>query len=208
VNEAIATIVEGLRQTSPVELTAVVLALLYLILAVRENLWCWAAAAGSTLIYLFLFFEVGLYAESALQIYYLGMAGYGFLQWRSPSNLDHNPAAKSIIRWSVRSHVLALLLIAAGTCGLGWLLVQTDSQAPFLDAFTTTAAVLTTYMVTQKVLENWIYWLVIDSASIVLYLDRGLYFTALLFGLYVLIVIVGFWQWLRIFRGLSRGDQP
>ncbi len=206
-NDAVSALVDGLRQTSGMELAAVILALMYLILAVRENLWCWAAAGGSTLIYLFLFFEVGLYAESALQIYYLGMAGYGFHQWRRPTSAHREPAVKAIIRWSIRKHVLTLTFIIAGTCGLGWALLQTDSQAPFLDAFTTCAALVTTYMVTQKVLENWIYWLVIDSAAIVLYLDRALYFTALLFGIYIVIVILGYWRWLKIFRVSQKGNQ-
>jgi nicotinamide mononucleotide transporter len=206
-NDAVSALVDGLRQTSGMELAAVILALMYLILAVRENLWCWAAAGGSTLIYLFLFFEVGLYAESALQIYYLGMAGYGFHQWRRPTSANREPAVKAIIRWSIRKHVLTLTFIIAGTCGLGWALLQTDSQAPFLDAFTTCAALVTTYMVTQKVLENWIYWLVIDSAAIVLYLDRALYFTALLFGIYIVIVILGYWRWLKIFRVSQKGNQ-
>ena len=62
-------------------------------------------------------------------------------------------------------------------------------------------------MVTQKILENWIYWLVIDAAAIVLYLDRALDFTALLFGIYIAIVIVGYWRWLKIFRISQKGSQ-
>ena len=206
-NDTVSALADGLRQTSAMELVAVILALVYLILAVRENLWCWAAAGGSTLIYLFLFFEVGLYAESALQIYYLGMAGYGFQQWRSKASAHPLPKARAIIRWSIPKHLLALTFIAASTSSLGWVLLQTDSQAPFLDAFTTCAALVTTYMVTQKILENWIYWLVIDAAAIVLYLDRALYFTALLFGIYIVIVIVGYWRWLKIFRISQKGNQ-
>ena len=115
--------------------------------------------------------------------------------------------AKAIIRWSIPKHLLALTFIAASTSSLGWVLLQTDSQAPFLDAFTTCAALVTTYMVTQKILENWIYWLVIDAAAIVLYLDRALFFTALLFGIYIVIVIVGYWRWLKIFRISQKGNQ-
>ncbi|MBT3643599.1 MAG: nicotinamide mononucleotide transporter, partial [Gammaproteobacteria bacterium] len=59
---------------------------------------------------------------------------------------------------------------------------------------------IATYMVTQKILENWGYWFVIDSASIVLYLDRGLYFTALLFMVYLVIIIFGYLRWSRILR--------
>ncbi|MFT7469822.1 MAG: nicotinamide mononucleotide transporter [Candidatus Pseudothioglobus sp.] len=71
----------------------------------------------------------------------------------------------------------------------------TDAQSPYLDAFTTWASVVTTYMVTRKVLENWAYWLLIDSLSIYLYLDRALYFTSLLFAVYIIIIFFGWYRW-------------
>jgi len=78
----------------------------------------------------------------------------------------------------------------------GYLLNRhTEAAWPYLDSFTTWASVVTTYMVTKKVLENWLYWIVIDSLSIFLYLDRGLHLTALLFVGYTVIAIFGFYQW-------------
>ncbi|MDG1114187.1 MAG: nicotinamide riboside transporter PnuC [Pseudomonadales bacterium] len=182
-----------LLASSALEMFAVGLALAYLILAVRENIWCWAAAAASTVIYLYLFFDVALYAESALQVYYLAMAGYGYYQWR----LRPMQAFKPIRKWSLKHHSAALLAILISTGLVGVLLTATDSQAPFLDAFTTCGSLIATYMVTQKILENWGYWFVVDSASIVLYLDRGLYFTALLFTVYLVIIIFGYLRWSR-----------
>ena len=182
-----------LLASSALEMFAVGLALAYLILAVRENIWCWAAAAASTVIYLYLFFDVALYAESALQVYYLAMAGYGYYQWR----LRPMQAFKPIRKWSLKHHSAALLAILISTGLVGVLLTATDSQAPFLDAFTTCGSLIATYMVTQKILENWGYWFVVDSASIVLYLDRGLYFTALLFTVYLIIIIFGYLRWSR-----------
>ena len=188
-----------LLASSTLEVIAVGLALTYLILAVRENIWCWAAAAGSTAIYLYIFYDVTLYAESALQVYYLVMAGYGYHQWRQLPAQSFRPIQK----WSLKQHSAAILAISISTLIMGGLLASTDSQAPFLDAFTTCSSLLATYMVTQKVLENWGYWFVIDSASIVLYLDRGLYFTALLFMVYLVIIIFGYLRWSR-----ALADQP
>jgi len=182
----------GLQQTSALELTAVLLALSYLLLVVREHIACWLAAAVSTSIYLYLFFDVGLYAESLLQVYYLGMAGYGYYQWRLGANRQN---LKPIRTWSLQRHAVVLLVIVTCTLALAELLKVVESQAPYLDAFTTCASIVTTYMVAQKVLENWLYWFIIDSASIVLYLERGLYFTALLFLIYLLIIAVGYSRW-------------
>ena len=192
----------GLRESSSLELIAVALALSYLVLVARENIACWFAAAGSTLIYLVLFYDVGLYAESVLQIYYLGMAAYGYQQWRRGGQHQILP----IQRWSIRKHGYALLLMFVSTIVVAQLLIKANSSAPYLDAFTTCAAVVTTYMVTQKILENWFYWFVIDTASIVLYFQRELYFTALLFVIYLLIIVVGYHQWRLEYLRLSQSS--
>ena len=84
------------------------------------------------------------------------------------------------------------------TLASGYLLAEnTTAVWPYVDAFTTWGSVVTTFMVARKILENWLYWIVIDSVSIFLYIDRGLYLTALLFVAYVVIVIIGFFNWKR-----------
>jgi nicotinamide mononucleotide transporter len=182
--------------SSVIELIAVILAISYLLLAVKQQIWCWPAAFLSSLIYLYVFFEVQLYMESILQVYYAGMAVYGWQQWQQKAN----DQARAIRTWPLRQHLINLVLILAGTYIAGRLLLQTDARLPYIDAFTTVASVLTTYMVTQKILENWIYWLVIDLVSIFLYLDRALYFTALLFLVYIVIIGFGWLQWLALWR--------
>ena len=196
--ETLNTIAEQFRQNSLLELLAVLFAILYLLLAVRENILCWAAAIISTSIYLFVFWEVKLYMESGLQIYYLGMAAYGWQQWRGA---EDGSKSLQVSMWSVRQHLGALTSITLLTFVSGYLLNSgTDAQLPFLDSFTTWASVVTTFMVARKILENWIYWLLIDAVSIFLYLDRGLYFTALLFAVYIVIIFFGWFSWLRSYQ--------
>ncbi|MDE0756761.1 MAG: nicotinamide riboside transporter PnuC [Pseudomonadales bacterium] len=188
--------------SSVIELIAVILAICYLLLAVKQQIWCWPAAFLSSLIYLYVFFEVRLYMESILQVYYAGMAVYGWQQWQKKVN----DQARAIRTWPIRQHLISLALILAGTYIAGQLLLQTDARLPYIDAFTTVASILTTYMVTQKILENWIYWLVIDLVSIFLYLDRALYFTALLFSVYIVIIGFGWLQWLALWRASRPHD--
>jgi nicotinamide mononucleotide transporter len=76
----------------------------------------------------------------------------------------------------------------------------TDAKLPYLDSFTTWASVVTTVMVARKVLENWVYWLVIDSVSIYLYIDRELYFTAILFAVYIVIIFFGWFSWSKNYQ--------
>ncbi|MFU8764552.1 MAG: nicotinamide mononucleotide transporter, partial [Haliea sp.] len=99
------------------------------------------------------------------------------------------------------AHLLAVTAVIAASAGSGFLLAQyTDAALPYLDSFTTWGSILTTWMVARKILENWLYWLVIDSASIYLYLERGLTLTAALFAVYLIIVVFGYRRWLRQYR--------
>lgn len=191
-------LLDALRAMSGWELVAVLLGIAYLLLAVRENLWCWYAAFFSTAIFLYLFWQVGLLMESGLQVYYLAMAVYGWWQWQHGSGEDGELA---ITRWGARQHLSALALILLASTISGWALASyTGAALPYLDSFTTWGSILTTWMVARKVLENWLYWLVIDSVSIYLYLDRELYLTALLFAVYLVIVLFGYRKWLQHYR--------
>lgn len=189
---------QGLTALHGWEALAVALGIAYLLLAVRESLWCWYAAFFSTAIYLWLFWQVQLPMESALQLYYLVMAVYGWQQWRQ-SGVQAAPLA--ISTWSGRQHGLAIGAVLLASAASGALLTRyTDAALPYLDSFTTWGSILTTWMVARKVLENWVYWLVIDSASIWLYLERGLLMTAGLFAVYLVIVCFGWRQWLLHYR--------
>jgi nicotinamide mononucleotide transporter len=193
-----AQLLQAWQAMSGWEVVAVILALGYLLLAVKERIECWYLAFASTAVYIFLFWDVNLLMESALQIYYLAMAVYGWWQWRRQGDLQQQLI---IHTWALRQHLLALLSIALLTGISGyWLSANTSAALPYLDSFTTWGAVVTTYMVTRKVLENWLYWIVVDGVSIFVYIDRGLYLTAVLFVLYVVIVVIGFRQWLPLYR--------
>lgn len=188
----------ALAQQNPWELAAVALALAYLLLAMRESLWCWYAAFASTAIYLVLFWRVGLLMESALQVYYLAMAVYGWWHWRGGIHAGEPlPIGTRPARW----HLLALAAVTAAALVSGSLLERfSDAAWPYLDSFTTWGSLLTTWMVARKLLENWLWWFVIDSISLYLYLDRGLYPTAALFVAYLVIIVFGFARWRRHFR--------
>ena len=192
---------QALQAMSLWELAAVVLGVAYLLLAMRESLWCWYAAFVSTAIFLFIFWQVNLFMESALQIYYLAMAVFGWWQWQQGSRAS---GQLEISRWSRRQHFYAIGSVLLISLISGGLLAQyTDAALPFLDSFTTWGSVVTTWMVARKVLENWLYWLVIDGISIFLYLDRSLYLTALLFMAYLVIAVFGYRTWLRHYRQQS-----
>ncbi|MEX2489299.1 MAG: nicotinamide riboside transporter PnuC [Pseudomonadales bacterium] len=196
--EILAAAGRQLQQNSVPELIAVLLAIVYLVLAVKEKIACWYAAFASTFIFLIIFWNVNLYMEAMLQIYYLAMAVYGWYQWTHPGS---GKTQLPVSTWSLRQHALALSIIGGATVISGYYLsAYSDQHLPYVDSFTTWGGVVTTVMVARKILENWIYWLVIDGVSIFLYLDRELYFTALLFCAYIVIIFFGWYRWMKTWR--------
>ena len=191
------TVLTAAQSMSLMEVTAVVFAMAYLLLAVRENVLCWLFAFLSTAIYTVLFWDVSLLMESALNVYYMAMAVYGWHQWtRGGTNGDDQPHALAVHSMSTKQHVMIIAAIASLTIVSGYLLNEHSSAAwPYVDSFTTWASVITTYLVARKFLQNWLYWIVIDTVSVPLYIDRGLNLTALLFVAYVVIAVVGYFKW-------------
>ena len=164
-----------------------------MVLAARENIWCWPAAFIGTGTAVFLFWDASLVMESALNVYYLAMAMFGWWQWRAGGD---NNSGLVISSWKPRQHLIAIGLISVLTLVSGYLLSTRSAAAlPYVDSFTTWSAVITTWMVARKILQNWLYWIVIDLVAMWLFSERGLYLYALLFLLYSLIAVIGHFQW-------------
>jgi nicotinamide mononucleotide transporter len=180
------------------EMAAVVAAILYLLLAIRENIWCWLFAGISTAIYVYLFITARLYMESALNVFYFAMAIYGFSVWYRGRTDEHElPVSK----WRLPTHVYAIVAIIIASVISGYLLdTRTDAAFPYIDSLTTWSAIWATFLVARKVLENWWYWLVIDIASIFIYWSRDLHLTSLLFVVYVVMIPFGLISWTRSWR--------
>lgn len=187
---------QQLLGTSVWEATAVLLALAYLLLAVRRSLWCWPCAFAGTAIFLVLFARAHLYMQAVLQLFYIVMSVYGFLEWRRGRAEDGRMA---IVSWPARAHVLGAAGVLVATLVNGWVLARfsATAHAPYLDAFVTWASVLTTWMVARRVIENWLYWIVVDIVAAWLYFAQGLTATGLLFLAYIGIVIHGYFVWQR-----------
>lgn len=184
---------------SRLEIVAVATAILYLVLAIRQNIACWFFALVSTGIYVALFIDAKLYMESVLNGFYFGMAVYGWISWRHGGDNDLPVTTKGLAFHAVA--IGAILVLASGN---GYLLDRfSDAAFPYVDSMTTWAAIWTTYLVARKILENWWYWLVIDVVSVFIYWSRGLELTALLFVLYVSMIPFGYLAWRKSFRNAA-----
>ena len=191
----LATLQQQAVAFSPLEVIAVAMALMYLLLAIRQNIWCWAGAGISAAIYVYLFLDAKLYMQSALNGFYFVMAIYGWIVWRSGRQADKE---LPVVRWPLLTHVYAILVITALGLLNGYALDSlTDSQHAYVDSVIAWGAIWATFLVARKVLENWWYWLVIDIASIFVYWSRDLQLTSVLFAVYVVMIPFGLISWAR-----------
>ena len=202
------SIIATVQSMSPWELVAVVLAITYLLLAIKENVWCWLFAFTSTAIYTGLFWDVSLLMDSALNVYYMAMAVFGWYQWtHGGGNGDQQSSELGVQSMSGRQHVTVILLTVVLSLISGNLLSEHSAAAwPYVDSFTTWASVIATYLVARKYLQNWLYWIVIDAVSVPLYFERGLYLTVLLFIAYIVIAYFGYVSWRKTFYGSEPND--
>ena len=176
---------------SIIESVAVIFSISYVILVAKENIWCWAAAGISVILYIYICFNAKLYAETGLQIFYLFMAFYGYYNW------NKNNRRLQIKEWSIRKHLFLILLGAILSFLMGfYFATYTNSKMPIVDSFTTVFSIIATYMTVKKILENWLYWIVIDTVSVYLYATRELHLTSILFMIYTIIALTGYFSWL------------
>ena len=194
-------ILTSVMSMSAWEAFATVLALLYVVLAAKGNMWCWPAALVSTAIYSIIFFDVSLIMESLLNVYYMAMAIFGWFSWffakRKSAQLTHQDTVElPIVSWTVKRHLMGIVILVPIALVLGyWMDSNTHADFAYLDTLTTVFAVYTTYLVAIRVLENWLYWIVINGISIYLYISKELMFlTALMFA-YTVLAMWGYYTW-------------
>ena len=185
------------------EILAVFLSVSYILLAIKQNLWSWVAAFFSTLIYSILFFDASLLMDSALNIFYLVMAVYGWYSWKYGNIKAQNEQLK-ITTYGITNNFKIIGILILISILLGYIMANyTSADFAYLDTFTTVFAVFATYMLAKKVLENWIYWVVIDTASIYIYIQKGFYLTAVLFAIYTVLACVAYIQWKKEYKNLE-----
>lgn len=191
----LATTLTGFAGMSGWEVFAALLGIGYILFAARESQWCWPLAFISTIIYSILFWESQLPMQALLNLYYIGMAVYGFILWHRHEN---QTAELHIHSWPWQYH---LIFIASGTLLsllFGYYLSAHATQYPYLDAGVMVFAVMNTVLMARKVLQNWLYWQVINSAAIVLYALTGFYATIVMFSIYLFLAIAGYFKWRQL----------
>lgn len=178
------------------ELVAVVSGIAYVLLAAKESMLAWPFAFFGTLIYTVLFWEGALFSSSLLNFYYMIMAVYGFVLWRGGESGED----LKITSWSLSKMLKFIIWGVILSLGIGYL-SETYAQAKFayLDTFVMVFSMIATWMLANKILENWLFWIVIDAFAVVLYWKTGYHATIVLFMLYIILAVYGYLTWRKEF---------
>lgn len=174
--------------------------LLYLWWEYHANPKVWLASVIMPMISLWIYYSKGIYADFAINIYYLLIAVYGYVCWTF--NLKKRKAEERPIR-----HATARTLwLCGGATAVLWVLLAevlmryTNSTVPWSDAFTTALSIVALWMMARKLAEQWLAWLVVDAVCVGLYCYKGIYFYAVLYALYTGIAYFGYRKWARLAR--------
>ena len=180
------------------EICGTFVGLLYLWLEYRASVYLWLARIVMPAIYIFVYYRVGLYADFGINIYYLLAALYGWYIWKY-GNKTENGAGKqpvgelSVSRMPLHYYLPSTFVFIFLFVAIGYILLFfTDSNVPWWDSFTTALSVIALWMLAHKYVEQWLVWIVIDVACCGLYVYKGLYFTAFLYGFYAVVAIFGY----------------
>ena len=180
-----------------IEIFGVVTGILYVILEVKQNRFLWPLGIITSAAYIYIFFTSKFYADMGLQVYYVLISIYGWYYW-SRGGAKETKGAIPVVRINRQQLILLFLTFA-----FSWVLIYfvldryTDSSVPLGDSFTTALAIVATWMLTRKIIEQWFLWIIANVVSIALYIYKGLYPTAILYAVYAGMAVYGYLEWKR-----------
>ena len=190
-----------------IEILGTIVGVVYLWLEYKANIYLWLVSIIMPAIYLYIFYIAGLYADFAINVYYLLIALYGWMAWRYGFKIFSAKREKKVDEMLRISHVpkkLWIRLIVAYVLlqlSITWVLITyTNSDVPWLDSFTTSVSILAMWLLARKYLEQWLVWIVVDVVSAGLYLYKDLYYTSALYAVYAVIAIFGYYKWKSIMQ--------
>ena len=183
---------------SPLELFAAVTGAISVWLSVRQNIWSWPTAIVNVVLYAVVFREAKLYADMGLQIVYAILSLYGWYEWLYGGE---GRSQLHVTRTTPRVAALLTLVVAAGSALLGTLLHRTtDAALPYMDSFLSCTSLVAQWMMTRKLLENWLVWIGVDVLYVGMFIFKGLYLTAGLYAVFLALAVKGYLDWRRSLR--------
>ncbi|MFA7583375.1 MAG: nicotinamide riboside transporter PnuC [Proteiniphilum sp.] len=180
-----------------IEIIGAIIGLLYLYLEYKANKWLWPVGVVMPLVYVWIFFQSRFYADMGINIYYFFASIYGWIYWTRHKRQEEGELP---VTHTPRRHLLPLTVTGIALfAAIAFILVRyTDSPVPYGDSFTTALSILGMWLLARKQVEQWLFWFVVNVVSCGLYLWKGLYPTSILFAIYSVISVFGYFKWKRM----------
>ena len=183
---------------STLELVAAVVGAISVYLSVRQNIWSWPTAIVNVVLYALVFYEARLYADMGLQVVYAILSVYGWYEWL------YGGEGRTELHVTRTGWRLGLVLAAIATAGSALLGVflhhETDAALPFMDSFLSSTSLVAQWMMTRKLLENWLVWIAVDVLYVGMFVFKHLYVTAALYAVFLVLAVKGWLDWRRSMR--------
>lgn len=178
-----------------IEIIGAVIGLLYLYLEYKANKWLWPVGVLMPIVYIWIFYQSKFYADMGINVYYFFASIYGWIRWnRYSSKEEELPITRTPRRLILPLTLIGTVLFAA----IAFVLIRfTDSPVPYGDSFTTAVSIIAMWMLAHKHAEQWLLWVAVNVVSCGLYVWKGLYPTSILFAIYSVISVFGYFKWLR-----------
>jgi len=184
------------------DLIGAVIGLVYIWQEYKASPWLWITGVIMPVVYMFVYLEAGLYADFGMQVYYTGAAVYGLLVWKFGRKKGQTADEDMPITRVRRSVLLPSLLFFLIAWAIVWLVLvsYTNSTVPVADAFGNALSFVGLWWLARKYVEQWLIWVVVDAELALLYVYKGIPFTAVLYGIYVPMAVVGYLKWRRMMK--------
>lgn len=180
-------------------------------LAARANIWSWPLGLINVTLFFFLFYQVQLYPDMFLQVFFFVTNLLGWWRWAHPKPYEEDRKRELKVSWMQRKHLLLLFLLGlAGTFAFGSfaarlheifpIIFNKPSAFPYLDSFVTVMSIITTFLMIQKKIESWVIWIIVDVVATYMYFMKGIKFVAIEYLVFCFIAAFGLWNWIREYR--------
>ena len=191
------------------DITTTVLGLIYIWLEYRASIALWIVGVVMPALDIILYWSHGLYGDAGLAAYYTLAAFYGYMVWKFGKKRGQTDKQQLPITHFPLRLVVPVLAFFLAAWGLTYyvLITWTNSTVPVLDSFTNALSIVGLWTLARKYLEQWLFWMVVDLISCVLYVQKGIPFKALLYGLYVVIAVMGWFKWKKMMNNEQNIEQ-
>ena len=186
---------DSFASVNSLELFAAVVGAVSVWLSVRQKIWSWPTGIVNVVLYAVVFYQAKLYADMGLQVVYAALSVYGWYEWLYGGE---GRTELRVTRTGLRLGALLTLIALAGSAALGsFLHHETDAALPYMDAFLSGTSLVAQWMMTRKLVENWLVWIAVDVLYVGMFVFKGLYLTAGLYAVFLALAVKGYLDWRR-----------